>query len=406
MSVINRVLKDLDQKGAAPTTLAGVQVVQISRSPSHPLWPWFALLIAGLAAAWGFWPATKQAVPVVREATPRLRLSETLSSPTLPSAALLPSPSGVSSDLAAVVGQPRRLLSSSIRGTGGQEGGFAEHAPRPSSSPGMQSGARPAREGATVDTSAKPKSTSIEPIKPEPSREFQRSSLTPAPFPPGEGRKAEAPLAVRLDTRLPEPRPAKVIKEIRPLTPREQADQAWRQAARLIEQGRGRDALDGLEAALRMDPGHDPARQTLIALSMEAGDTARCEALLREGMVLHANDPWYTRSLGQLYLQRGDTGQSAAILKAGLGKGVDAAYWGLYAGVLSKSGRHEEAAQAYREAARLNPGHGPWWIGLAVSLEQTGSRVDAATAYQRALQARLSPEIREFAVRKAGELAP
>jgi len=361
MSVINRVLKDLDQKGTAPTPLSGVQAVQTSLEPTRPRWPWvFALLIGGLGAAGWFWFAAKPEAlvtpPTPPETTPHLRLSETLSSPELPSP------------------------------TGGGAGG----------------------EGATVDTSANTQSAPPEPTKPEPTRALQHGSHNNAddavPSP------ALASIAARLDTRLPEPRQPKVSKEVRPLTPREQAEQAWRQAAHQIEQGRGRDALEGLEAALRLDPNHGQARQTLIALSLETGDmahdVARGETLLREGMQLHTNDAWYNRALSQLYLQRGDLRLSAATLKAGLGKHPDAAYWGLYAGVLGKSGQPEEAVQAYREAARLNPNHGPWWIGLAVSLEQTGQRPDAAAAYQRALQTKLGAEVREFAIKKAAELGP
>jgi len=333
MSVINRVLKDLDRKGVAPAALSGVQAVHSGPKSSRPRWPWLLLLPASLFAAWWFWPQPQPqpkpevptATPVVRETEPQLRMSDTLS-------ALAP---------------PREAI-------------------------------------------AAPKSAAPEPTNTE--QERIRGPLVPAAPP------------IKLDTHLPEPRQPKVIKESRPPSPGEQADQAWRQAMRLVESGRGRDALEGLESTLHLDPNHGPARQTLIALSLEAGDTARGETLLREGMQLHANDPWYNRGLGQLYLQRGDTRQSIAILKAGLGKGADTAYWGLYAGVLAKSGQHEEAAQAYREATRLNPAHGPWWMGLAVSLEQIGQRPDAAAAYQRALQTRLSPELREFAARKAGDL--
>lgn len=356
MSVINRVLKDLDQKGTAPTPLSGVQAVQTRLARPH--WPWlFAPLLGGLALAWWFWPAARLEMPAtplaVADAAPQLRLSETLSRPSLPSP------------------------------PGGGEG----------------------REGAAVDTSANTQSAA-----PEPARETQRSAPSPAPIPAGEERKAETAIAARLDTHLPEPRQIKVVKDMRPLTPREQAEQSWRQAAHLIEQGRAREAMEGLESALRLDPNHGQARQTLIALSLESGDVAhdvaRGETLLREGMQLHANDAWYNRALGQLYLQRGDLRLSAATLKAGLGKNPDAAYWGLYAGVLGKSGQPGEAAQAYREAARLNPNHGPWWIGLGVSLEQAGQRPDAAAAYQRALQTKLGAEVREFAAKKAAELVP
>ncbi len=352
MSVINRVLKDLDRKGTSPTPLSGVRAIQTSLEPTRRRWPWFfALLIASLGGAGWFWLAAKPEAPnapptpreaTPQEATPQLRLSETLGSPT----SSYPTDSGAETVVA------------------------------------------------TVGTSARP----------EPTRGVQRDAHNNV----NDAAPIHAPsaIAARLDTHLPEPRQPKVIKEIRALTPREQAEQAWRQAAHLIEQGRGHDALEGLEATLRLDSNHDQARQTLIALSLEAGDVARGETLLREGMQLHANDAWYNRALSQLYLQRGDLSQSATILKAGLGKSPDAAYWGLYAGVLGKSGHPEEAARAYREAARLNPNYGPWWIGLAVSLEQIGQRPDAAAAYQRALQTKLNTEVREFAARKAGDLAP
>lgn len=342
MSVINRVLKDLDRKGAAPLPLDGVQVVhQIPTSTrTFGWWPLLGLgLAATLALAWWLWPdapavrtpAVAAPREVVPEGPPRLRLSGTLSEPTADS-----------------------------------------------SSPPQPTPAEPTR----IEAPATPPPAAAAPVIPA----------------------SDTPFPVKLDTRLPEPRPPRVIKEERPPSPREQAELAWRQAARLIEQGRGRDALEGLEATLRLDPSHSAARQSLIALSLEGGDTARGESLLREGLQLHAQDPWYARSLGQVYLQRGDTAQAVAVLKAGLGKGVDAAYWGLYAGVLGKAGRNEEAAAAYREAARQNPAHGPWWLGLAVSLEQAGQRQDAAAAYQRALQTRLSGELREFAAKKAAEL--
>lgn len=329
MSVINRVLKDLDQKGAAPRSLAGVRAVQTNPVKAHPLGP--ALLIAALAAAlwatWWLWPTSKPEAPDLQEVQPRLRLSATLSEPPPP-------------------GLPR----------------------------------------------VQPLVRQSSPVRPEPSVTTATVKVDAAATP------------IRLDTHLPEPRPAKVIKEVRPLLPSEQAELAWRQSARLIELGRGREALEGLEATLRLDPNHGPARQALIALSLEAGDAARGDTLLREGLRLHPNDAWYNRSLAQLSLQRGEPAQAAVLLKAGLGKAVDADYWGLYAGVLGKVGRSEDAVQAYREAVHRDPEHGPWWVGLAVTLEQADQRAEAAAAYQRALRTRLDPEVREFAAKKTAEL--
>ncbi len=351
MSVINRVLKDLDRKGGAPSLRNGVLAVRAEPAPRRRRWPWVVvLLLAGLAAAWGLRPPATTSPAQPEDMAPRLRMSDTLT---------LPAP----------------------RGAGGEGTGAGAKRDLPPPEPGT--------------------------LLPEP--RSAPGSLSSAPLPQGEGRKAaaavgEAPYPVRLDTHLPESRPPRVVKEARPATPHEQADQAWRQASQWLEQGRGREGAALLETALSLEPGHGPARQTLIAFCLENGDSARGESLLREGLRLHADDPWYNRALGQLNLRHGDLAQSLATLKAGLAKGADAAYWGLYAGVLGKAGKAAEAAAAYREAARLDPGHGPWWIGLAVSLEQSGARGEAAAAYQRALQARLTPEVRDYAARKAQEL--
>jgi tetratricopeptide (TPR) repeat protein len=165
---------------------------------------------------------------------------------------------------------------------------------------------------------------------------------------PPARRIAFIPQPPRLDTRLPEPpaRPAPeaapgraetgVVKQIKPLTPQVQAEDAWRQAGRSLEQGREHDARQRLEQALRFDPAHVAARQRLVALVLAASDLPRAEVLLREGLALHPNDPWYPRSLAQLRMQQGDYVHAAEILKAALAKRPDAANWALYAGTLAR----------------------------------------------------------------------
>lgn len=349
MSVINQVLKDLDRQGA--NTRAPSGVVAVNQPDAVSPWPRRIGLAAGvtvlLAAIWWFWrPAPGVVAPpplLPASAEPQLRLSQELTPVARPS---LPSP--------------------------------AE---------------------ATV------------------------SAATPAPVSAPPPRIAFVPQPPRLDTRLPEPRQpsaaalepklaeaksietkSAVVKEIKPATPQVQAEEAWRQANRLLEQGRNHDARERLEVALRLDPEHDAARQSLVALLLEAGNVAPAEALLREGITLQPNDPWYPRSLAQMQLQRGDLAAAAAGLKAALGKRQDAANWALYAGTLHKLGKSGEAATAYREAVRLDPSQGNWWIGMAVALEQSGDAEAAGATYQRALQTRLGGELREFAQQKARAL--
>jgi MSHA biogenesis protein MshN len=345
MSVINQVLKELDRQGANPALPRGVIAVEAEREIASHRMVWLAGgLGVALAAAWWFWPAAPDVVPPTPTSTATLQRAGPVS-PQL----------RMSRELGAA--DPNAYLPAEDAST-----------------------AQPVRERRRQTASS-----------------TESLSATPSP----EDRPEPLPQP-RMDTRLSEPA-ARVVKEVKPPSPEVQAEEAWRQAGRLIEQGRNHDARERLESVLNLNPGHAAARQSLIALALETGDRPRAEALLREGQTLHPQDAWYPRGMAQLHLQNGDYAQAAGILKAALARHADAANWALYAGTLGKLDRQEEAARAYREALRLQPAQGNWWIGLAVALEQTGHRDDAGAAYRRALQTRLSAEMRDFAQRRVQE---
>lgn len=385
MSVINQVLKDLDRQGANVVAPNGVIAVNRRDAAAPRRLGVLAAFAALAAAAWWLWPVgadpnsdtatpaappMAESAPVSVERVPKLRLSEQLS-------ALSPQADSASGQRPAVADLvvPDRAPPNAV-------------VPQPRLDIRL-----PGPAVVELSESEAPKDGT-------PKAETGKAETRKVDARKVDARKVEAPKA--------ESAPPQVLKEIKPPTAQVQAEEAWRQASRLLEQGRNHDALERLESALRLDPAHVGARQSLVALLLGAGasaeSAARAELLLREGWVLHLNDPWYPRSLAQLQLQRGDAAQAAATLKAGLDQRVDAGNWGLYASTLAKLGKPAEAVQAYREALRLNPDQGNWWIGFAVALEQIGAKTDAGAAYQRALQARLSNALRDFAQQKAREL--
>ncbi|MBI5331608.1 MAG: tetratricopeptide repeat protein [Betaproteobacteria bacterium] len=255
-----------------------------------------------------------------------------------------------------------------------------------------------------ASVAAPPLPAPAETSAPVPARRLQPAAE--AALPPAA---APVPAPVPAETAVaPEPRPAlraeaRVVKEASAPAPKDPVEEGWRQAGQSLEQGRKQEAREQLRAVLRAAPAHAAARQALIALLIEAGERAEAMRLLDEGRALHPADPWYPRSLAQLHLQAGNPAQAAATLKPALGKASEAGDWALYAGALTKLAHHEEAAAAWREALRGNPNPGAWWVSLGVALEHSGEKADAVQAYQRALQTRLTPELREFAAGKAGE---
>jgi MSHA biogenesis protein MshN len=373
MSVINRVLKDLDQQ-ARPPSLAHPSIRSVGANPSSGIAgsviagsvisrsPRLAVVLALLAVlvtvAWWLWPARLATPPQASDAA---QVPNTASTPP--------------SDTAA----PKLQLSHEL-----------------STLPAAPSTATPTTATTAITTSTNAPKTA--------------AAVTPQP----------APVAIRLATQLeprrvtastastaapPAPSPTgeaaatkpQVIKEARPQSNAEQAESLW-------QRNQARSSQGTLEQVLQLDPGHLRARQALVVLALEQARQDVAESLLRDGLSLHPGEFWFPRSLAQLHLQRGQDAEAATYLRRSLGKQAASSDWALYASTLVKLGRHEDAANAYREALRRDGNQGTWWIGLGVALERSGQKRDAAEAYARATHTRLSDDLKTFATQKAQDL--
>ena len=69
-------------------------------------------------------------------------------------------------------------------------------------------------------------------------------------------------------------------------------------------------------------------------------------------------------------------------------------------------GRHREAAEHYQVALRTAPQNGVWWMGLGIALQAEKRSLEAAGAFQKALDSgTLSGELQGFVERKLKQLA-
>jgi MSHA biogenesis protein MshN len=376
MSVINRVLKDLDQQ-ARPPSLAhpsirsvganpssGIAGSVISRSPrvAGVLAAVVLALIAVLVTvAWWLWPArlatppqasdaaqmpNAASTPPADTAAPKLQLSHELS--TLPAAPSTATPTTAASATTSIT--------------------TSTNAPKTAAAVTPQ----PAPVAIRLATQLEPRRVTASTAS---------TAAPPAPSPTGEAATTKP----------------QVIKEARPQSNAEQAESLW-------QRNQARSSQGTLEQVLQLDPGHLRARQALVVLALEQARQDVAESLLRDGLSLHPGEFWFPRSLAQLHLQRGQDAEAAAYLRRSLGKQAASSDWALYASTLVKLGRHEDAANAYREALRRDGNQGTWWIGLGVALERSGQKRDAAEAYARATHTRLSDDLKTFATQKAQDL--
>lgn len=190
--------------------------------------------------------------------------------------------------------------------------------------------------------------------------------------PPAAGKAAKEPTIARSDSAA---------------SPRARAEGEYRQAIEAVNQGRVAEAVDRLTRALHGDALHTGARQLLVKLLLEAKRVDEALSVLHEGLQAQPAQLGWAMTLARLQVDRGDLAGAWQTLEFSLpAAGHHADYLGFAAHVLQRLGRHREAIAQYQAAARLAPGDGRWWLGLGLAMESEGRVSESREAFLRAKQ--------------------
>ena len=251
-------------------------------------------------------------------------------------------------------------------------------------------------------------STALAPVSPEllklapsiqtpiPPRPAPRPLAAPAPpsppaakVPPRQAGTSEAGKANQ----------GKVEKGDRPRNPQEFAEAEFRRGAGLLNDGRVGDAKEAFLAALNADQKHESARQALIALLLDQRQIAQARGLLQDGLAVNPGNAVFATSLARILIEsREYDGALKALQGASAAGAASAEYQALAGAAYQRLGNHRRATEAYQASLRIFPGSGSSWIGLAISLEALDHPLEAAEAFRRALATEaLTPDLRGFA---------
>ncbi len=369
MSLINKMLQDLDKRGGAGDGAAHPQELKAVPAPERDRRP-LMLAGAGVAAAavlaaggwygWQYWQSHRAPPPPV----PKVVVD-----PFPPSARITPPP-------AAQVVEPAA-----------PELATPAAAPQPAAQPTAESKPEPASKPAALDK---------RPGRPLPAVAADADEPVAA--------KPRRPMADS-EARRPERAPAQAEGvSRRELTPKLESDGAYRRALVALQEGRVSVALADLDRALDIDPRNEAARQTYVSLLLENKRTDEAIRQLRLSLGIDPRQPGLAMVLARLQLERG--GPALETLMKTLPYAANSAdYQAFLAGVLQREQRHAEAARYYREALQLAPGNGVWWMGLAISLQADQHLPEAREAYTRARAAAgMTPELLAFIDRKLEQL--
>lgn len=199
-----------------------------------------------------------------------------------------------------------------------------------------------------------------------------------------------------------------IDKRVRPMTPEERAEDAYRQALRALQRGREGDATRLSAQALTAHAPHVHARELLVALALKNGRAREAQQLLDEGTRLLPQHYPFAQLLARLYVDRGDEARALALLEqAAAPASADPEYQALLAALYQRLGRHADAVAAYRRSLDLQPYDGRAWVGLGISLEAEKDVRQARQAYRQAQETgNLPPALARYANQRLEHLNP
>jgi MSHA biogenesis protein MshN len=178
-------------------------------------------------------------------------------------------------------------------------------------------------------------------------------------------------------------------------TAHDRAEDEFRRAVTLVNQGRVAEGMEGLKKALAIDPSHEAARQTLIALLLEGRRVDDAAAVLQDGLALNAGNTGFAMLLARIMVERQDIPGALALLqKHAAPPDRDPDFHAFAAALYQRLNRHPEAIEQYQEALRLAPSAGVWWVGLGISFSAADQSKNALDAFKNAKSAgNLAPSL-------------
>ena len=387
MSVINQMLRDLDQRQKGAEAQPQASPVFVAPQRSVGIWLLLSLLVGGVLLWW--WSATKtehalvhqpagletsQSVELIKPVAAQQAVAGADSEPNEPMSSETPAAlTTVEMDTAISVLDAEALLPS-----GATE---LEH---PQSVVSVQVEASAAEAVTTASLNSGLAST--EPESTEPAKAAE-SAASQKQTPPTE------PVA-QLSVERVELSEAAQQQQLRQQAIRAQNAGQWQEARRHWQQlqlvaPQQPEAYLAL-ARMAQQSGHEAGVQYWLQLGLEQG--ASQQALIPELAASFARQQLWSQVL-----------QSLAVLSA---SELQRSELALRAAAWQQLGEHPAALAAFEQLAAAEPEQGRWWLGMAISSDALGRRPQALAQFQRSLQLAddLTPASRDYIRQRLQEL--
>ena len=380
MSLINRMLKDLDAQPAK----ADIAPIYRPAARRLPGWYWWILLLLPLSL-WLWWqplqqrlhPAASTTKKIQTEPVPATAVISSVVSQATSSASVAVSASPASVAAPVVIAEPIAKA---------PETKIVKKSVTPQTATGQQ------KSKNTQQVIAKPEqeTASIEPNPTETAENSEQSAMY------GAEPTAEA-----------EPLGEMHVEEQK-LSPGEIATLERRKYQQAIARRDNVAAQQALLQVLANDPLDYNSRKQLAALYYGENQLSAARDVLQQGITLMPTNADLRLLAARVAQAMGDKQaalQSLVAISPSVANNLD--FYAMRAALAQQLGQTAEAGYSYLALTRTQPNIGRWWLGLAISQDQRGLLNDAKQAYRRALMDnQLSAASRRFAQQRIQHLEP
>ena len=163
------------------------------------------------------------------------------------------------------------------------------------------------------------------------------------------------------------------------------AESHYQRALDYLQVSRIDPAITELREAVRLQADMHVARELLANLYLRSGREAEAFMVLKAGIDASPQYLPFAKMYARILVERGQLSAAKQVLESSLlYAGNDADYQALLAAVEQRLGEHAEAVSRYMHALDLNKQQGAWWVGMGISLEALGRTTEAGQAYRAA----------------------
>ncbi|RUO66123.1 MSHA biogenesis protein MshN [Pseudidiomarina planktonica] len=358
MSVINRMLRDLDQRqkhpqsNAAPAAIAPMP----RRTLLRVVWLLIAVVLAGLVFYFSWQQSDQEPAPVIQQRESNQPIDPEQLAPV------------------AAEAQPQKAESTS-------ENDSSEAVLAADSSPqnsGNQTSGNQSSSGQPATTTASETQAAAESEAADTARSTSDQSATETP----NEQPASSNSAKATDTS----KPSMSVRRVQ-LSPAQLAARNLEKAEEAFSKGQQQQGQELLEQALTVQPLNTVVRERLAAYWYGRGYGNRALAILQQGIQLDPQAADLKLLLARMY-QRLDMPADALEVLKSMTLSAERAREGLSirAELAWKAADYEQAVADYQVLTQAQPGNARWWLGLALALDDSDASVSAADAYGKALQ--------------------